>query len=58
MTVGSDEDKGCRGQLAWNVGGPGVSVCLPDRNIFPDVLLEAMDVFMRMGIREELRWNN
>ena len=24
MTVGFDEDMGCRGQLAWNVGHPGV----------------------------------
>ena len=58
MTVGSDEDVGCQGQLAWNVGRPGVSVCLPDRNIFPDNIPKAMDVFMRIGVREEFRWNN
>ena len=57
MTVGSDEDVGCRGQLSWNVGHPGVSVCLPYRNIFPDDLPEVMVTFMRMGTREEFCWN-
>ena len=49
MTVGSDEEVGCRGQVTWNVGHPGVSVCFPDSNICPDDLPEGMDVFMRMG---------
>ena len=43
--------------MAWNVGLPVVLVGLSDRNIFSDDFSEAMDVFMRRGIREEFCWS-
>ena len=44
MTVGSDEDMGCPGEVAWNVGLPIILVGLSDRNTFSDDFSEAMDV--------------
>ena len=58
MTVGSDEDLGRQGEVAWNVSLLVVLVGLFDRNIFSDDFSEATDVFMRRGIREEFCWNN
>ena len=58
MTVGSDEDVGYRGEVAWNVGLPVVLVGLSERNIVCNNFSEAMGVLMRRGIREEFCWNN
>ena len=58
MTVGSDKDVGCQREVEWNVGLPVVLVGLFDRNKFSKDISEAMDVFMRRGVREEFCWNN
>ena len=53
MTVGSDEEVGCRGEVLWNVGLPVVFICLPDRDIFSNDFSKAMDILMLRGVREE-----